>query len=125
MSFVCFIILFLGLFLFLQDHAEAQTQTPGEKIQLRLLYVGSAHSEREKDFVTFLSHYFQEVKSADILNFSEQQTAQYDVILFDYEGDGFKAKRPKLSHGYKRATVTIGVYGALMHDDLRTKCDYT
>jgi hypothetical protein len=104
---------------------RAQAAYDPGKIALRILYVGVPGSEREKDFLFFLKTHFQEAASADIGKFSEDQANNFDVILFDYEGDAFKAKRLRLSQAYKRATVTIGVYGSLMCGDLRLKTGYT
>lgn len=79
---------------------------------LRILYVGHPGSRREADFVTFLKPHFKEVKSADLGAFKEEQAADCDVAIFDYDGDGFKAPQPVLSEKYTRATVTVGVAGA-------------
>jgi len=104
---------------------RAQAAYDRDKIALKILYVGIPGSERERDFLSFLKKHFQEAASADIGKFSEDQANNFDVILFDYEGDAFKAKRLHLSQEYKRATVTIGVYGSLMCGDLRLKTGYT
>jgi len=117
-----FLILALGVSGTIQ---RAQAAYDPDKIALKILYVGVPGSEREKDFLSFLKAHFQEAASADIGKFSEDQANNFDVILFDYEGEAFKAKRLRLSQTYKRATVTIGVYGALMGGDLRLKTGYT
>ncbi len=96
-----------------------------ENIALKILYVGTRGSEREKDFLSFLKNHFREVGSADINKFSEDQAKNFDVILFDFDGDSSRQEKLRLSDDYKRATVTIGVYGAIMCDNLRLKCGYT
>ncbi len=57
-------------------------------------------------------------------SFEAKQAADADVILFDHDGDGFKAPRPKLPTDYTRPTVTIGVAGAVFCDYLRLKTGY-
>jgi len=94
------------------------------KIGLRILYVGHPGSAREKDFVGFLSTHFIEVKTADLAEFDGQQTAGFEVMILDYDGDGFKAPRPRLSREYSRPTVTVGVIGAFICGGLGLKSGY-
>lgn len=84
------------------------------KIDLRILYAGHPGSEREKDFVEFLSKNFTVVEMADLSHFHESFAEDFDVTILDYDGDGFKAPRPRLSSGFTRPVVTLGVPGALM-----------
>ncbi len=92
-----------------RDVAAAEA---GDRIPLRILYAGHPDSEREADFVAFLKKHFRQVATADLARFNGAQAANADVVLFDYDGDGFKAPWPRLEAGYARATVTIGVAGA-------------
>ena len=95
-----------------------------EKIDLRILYAGHPGSDREKDFVRFLTEHFRQVRTGDLANFKEKQTEGFDVIILDYDGDGFKAPRPRLSFEYTRPTVTVGVAGALICDSESLKTGY-
>jgi hypothetical protein len=95
-----------------------------EKINLKLLYAGQPGSPREKDFVQFLSQRFTDVRTTDLAKFTDDQANGRDVVLFDYEGDGFKAPRPNLSKNYARATVAIGVVGAFICDKQGLKTGY-
>ncbi len=97
---------------------------PSDKIDLRILYAGHPGSAREKDFVDFLTEHFKKVKTGDLRTFTGQNTAGSDVIILDYDGDGFKAPRPELSRNYARATVTVGVIGAFICGGLRLKPGY-
>jgi len=95
-----------------------------EKIDLRILYVGHPASDREKDFVRFLTEHFRQVRTDDLANFKEKQTEGFDVIILDYDGDGFKAPRPRLSFEYTRPTITVGVAGAFICDSESLKTGY-
>jgi hypothetical protein len=101
---------------------------PG-KIGLRVLYAGHHGSPREKDFVDFLSKYFADVKTMELRTFNEKSTAGVDVVIFDYDrdepGNFIDQLLPRLSEDYKRATVTVGVPGALICSRLHLKTGYT
>ena len=101
----------------------AQT-AKGEKIGLKVLYVGHPDSDREKDFKDFLNPNFELVKTADLGNFEENQAEKFDVVIFDYDGDAFKAPRPNISPNYSRPTVTVGVIGSLICDGQNIKQGY-
>jgi hypothetical protein len=96
----------------------------GNKIALRILYAGHTGSARERDFVKFLGEIFSTVSTTDLARFTPANAEGADVVLMDYDGDGFKAPRPRLDEGYARATVTIGVVGAFIGSDLRLKTGY-
>jgi hypothetical protein len=105
----------------------AMAQEPsamGEFGSLRLLYAGHPGSAREADFVKFLKEYFKTVDTDDLATFKESGADGYDVVLFDYDGDGFKAPQPKLSQDYARSTVTLGVVGAFICGSLGLKPGY-
>ena len=68
--------------------------------------------------------YFREVNTGDLARFNAGQAADADVILFDYDGDGFKAPRPSLPTDYARPTVTIGVAGGLFCSQRGLKTGY-
>ncbi len=94
------------------------------KVDLRILYVGHPAGDREKDFVRFLREHFSQVRTGDLANFKEKQTEGFDVVIMDYDGEGFKAPRPRLSSEYTRPTVTVGVAGALICDSMSLKTGY-
>jgi hypothetical protein len=96
----------------------------GNKIALRILYAGHPGSTRERDFVKFLGEIFSSVATTDLARFTPATADGADVVLMDYDGDGFKAPRPHLGEGYARATVTIGVVGGFIGGDLRLKTGY-
>jgi len=101
----------------------AQTP-PAKKMALKVLYVGSPASDREKDFVAFLGKYFSEVKTLGLEQFSPAAAEKSDVVLLDYEGDGFKGPQPALPQSYTKPTVTLGVKGGLICSRLRLKTGY-
>lgn len=83
-----------------------------DKIPLRVLYVGLPDTERQKDFVSFLSGHFEQVDTADYGAFTEEQTQDCDVAIFDKDGLEWKSLDINVSGGYSRATVSLGVPGA-------------
>ncbi len=101
--------------------AEART---GDRIPLRILYAGHPGSEGEADFVVFLKEHFRQVTTGHLAKANAQQAANADVVLFDYDGDGFKAPWPRLGADYARATVTIGVAGARFSGQQGLKTGY-
>ena len=110
---------------------EVQQVTAGEKIPLKILYVGLVDTERQKDFVSFLSDNFTEVKSADLYIFKEEQTNNSDVIILDKDGiqwasrDGGKPlMNYPVSSQYSRPTITLGIPGAFWTDRMRLKTGY-
>lgn len=110
-----------GALLTLNTH-EATAQS--KDLDLRIVYAGHPGSAREKDFVQFLAKYFTEVKTADLATFRDKQAEGFDVVILDYDGDGFKSPRPNLSKSYSRATVTVGVVGAFICGSRGLKSGY-
>jgi hypothetical protein len=95
------------------------------KIDLRIFYAGHPGSEREGDFVAFLEKRFARVVTGDLATFVPDQARDSDVVVLDYDGDGFEAPRPKLrGSDYRRATVTVGVVGAFICGQLGLKGQY-
>ena len=92
---------------------------------MKLLYIGKPDSQREKEFVGFLREHFREVGTGDLTQFAPARAEGFDVVLLDWEGDGFKAPRPNLPKDYTRPTLTIGVAGAFICDSLELKTGYT
>lgn len=99
-------------------------EPPSEKIPLRVLYAGHPGSPRETEFLTFLKQYFRQVTTADLAQFAPKDAAESDVVLLDYDGDGFKAPRPALPNDYARPTVHLGVAGGLLASQLGLKTGY-
>jgi hypothetical protein len=91
---------------------------------LRVLYAGHPGSQRERDFVEFLSRHFGTVKTADLATFKDGDSQGFDVTLFDYDGDGFKAPRPAITVAFTRPAITVGVVGGFICDSLRLKTGY-
>ena len=102
----------------------ATEAAPPQKIALRILYAGHPGSAREKDFVEFLSQHFTQVQTADLATFTDKSAEGFDVMIFDYDSQGVNAPRPSLSRNYARATVTVGVPGAIIGDQLGLKTGY-
>lgn len=95
-----------------------------EKSDLRILYVGLPDTDRQKDFVTFLGKYFKQVDTADYHAFTEEQTKDCDVAIFDKDGIEWKALDINVSDKYSRATVSIGVPGAFWVERVSRKMGY-
>jgi len=103
----------------------ADAATTNDRIDLKLLYVGHPGSAREKDFVTFLEQHFKAVTTGDLAQFQVPQAQAADVVIFDYDGDGFKAPRPRIRKGaLTRPTVTLGVVGAEICSTMGLKTGY-
>jgi hypothetical protein len=110
---------------------DAQQVIAGDKIPLKILYVGLVNTERQKDFVSFFSDNFQEVKTADLYSFKEEQTNNSDVIILDKDGiqwanrDGGKPLMDyPVSDQYSRPTISLGIPGAFWTDRMRLKTGY-
>jgi hypothetical protein len=110
--------------------SQAQQKTTDDKIRLRILYVGLPNTERQEDFVSFLSRNFTEVKTADLYTFKEEQTKDSDVIILDKDGIqwGSRGGNPlrdlEVSVQYSRATLSLGIPGAFWTDRMRLKTGY-
>ena len=109
---------------------QAQPMTTDDKIPLRILYVGLPNTERQKDFVSFFSKNFTEVKTADLYTFKEEQTKDSDVVILDKDGIqwGSRGGKPlsdlKVSNQYSRPTLSLGIPGAFWTDRMRLKTGY-
>lgn len=101
-----------------------------DKIPLRILYAGMPDTERQKDFVTFLSLHFKEVRTTDVVSFKEEQAQGSDVVILDKDGIqwGSRGGNPlydlKISDKYSRATVSLGIPGAFLYDRMDLKPGY-
>jgi hypothetical protein len=106
------------------EPAEVVSGDVGEKIDLRILYAGLPDTDRQKDFVKFLSGHFEKVGVGDYLNFTSDQADGFDVVILDHDGAEFRAPRPDVGRDYSRATVTMGVPGAFISSSLGLKTEY-
>ena len=106
------------------EEVEVVSGDAGAKIDLRILYAGLADTDRQKDFVKFLSGHFEKVKASDYLNFRAEQADGFDVVILDHDGAEFRAPRPDVPRDYSRATITMGVPGALICSNLGLKTAY-
>ena len=95
-----------------------------EKIPLHVLYAGHPGAKRTSDFVQFLKEHFTEVDTADLGQIQLGRKLGADVVLLDYDGDGFKAPRVSFPKGYSQPTLTIGVVGGLICSQNRLKTGY-
>jgi len=96
----------------------------GEKIKLRVFYVGQPGSDREKDFVGFLEKYFTKVGTADLAAFKADQAREFDVVILDTGEMGRNAARPTLAAEYARPTITLGVAGAQLSGSLKLRTGF-
>ena len=111
-----------------------QSQSPqtivGDKIPLKILYVGLPDTERQKDFVSFLSRNFIEVKTTGLDTFTEEQTKDSDVIILDKDGiqwasrGGNPLSDLRVSAQYSRPTLSLGIPGAFWTNRMRLKTGY-
>jgi len=113
---------FAVLLLVLSSAGCAHTKIAA-KADPRVLYVGNPGSAREKDYIAFLSPHFPQLKTADLAKFDPALAKDSDVVILDYDAE-FNAPRPKLPPDYSRATITVGVVGALISSDLGLKTGY-
>ena len=107
----------------------AEAANTDEKIDMRLLYVGQPGTAREKDFLEFLQAHFKKVEAAAWKGFNFGQAPGFDVIIFDWDERGFDGKRftappVRFPADYTRATLTMGVAGALMCSSAALKTGY-
>lgn len=109
----------------------AGQEAPAEnKISLRILYAGMPGTARQKDFVSFLSNHFVEVKSVDVGSFAAEQADESDVVILDKDGIqwGGRGDKPlrdlRLPKDYSRATLALGIPGAFLYDRMSLKPGY-
>lgn len=98
----------LGLLILLALSAIAGAQS---NRSLKILYAGRPGSEREKDFVQFLREHFDSVQTGNLETFKEADAQGFDVTLLDWNWNEFEFRRPKISAGFSRPVITLGVPG--------------
>ena len=129
------ICLFLPLFSLPCNCAEGQpAQLTGAKPpwdrNLKILYAGRPGSDREKDFVRFLTEYFDVVRTGNLQTFRESDTQGFDVTLLDWDWNGndsndFQGPKPVLPESFSRPLITLGVPGTWLCSQWRLKTSYT
>ncbi len=97
---------------------------PGGAINLKILYAGRPGSDREKDFVAFLSKHFAQVTTGDLAEVNDARAAAVDVVIFDYDGKSSDAPMPDISDDYSVPTITLGVVGANISSELGLATGY-
>jgi len=109
--------------------AEQISQHADSKIALKVLYVGQKGTPRLEEFHKFLSSHFATVGTGDyhqyVTQFDIQQANAYDVVIFDYDNPDYEAMKFEVLDGYSKATMTVGVSGALWCNNHGLKCGYT
>ncbi|UCF17044.1 MAG: hypothetical protein JSW59_06195 [Phycisphaerales bacterium] len=107
-----------------------QEASAESKISLRILYAGMPGTARQRDFVSFLSRHFVEVKSVDVSFFTAEQANESDVVILDKDGIqwGSRGGNPlsnlRLSKDYSRATLALGIPGAFLYGRMGLKPGY-
>ena len=108
-----------------------QEASAESKISLRILYAGMPDTARQKDFVSFLSGHFAEVKSVDFSSFTAEQADESDVVILDKDGiqwasrdGGNPLSDLRLGKDYSRATLALGIPGTFLYDRMGLKLDY-
>jgi hypothetical protein len=91
---------------------------------LKILYAGRPGSDREKDFVTFLKKHFEVVRTGNLETFKEADTQGFDVTLLDWDANTFNGPRPRVSDGFARPVMTLGVAGGMICRQWRLKTGY-
>ena len=107
-----------------ENDSAKEIETARGSLNLKILYAGMPETRRAKDFMDFLGKYFTEVKFTDFLGFDENRTTGFDVVILDYDGRELRAPLPKISRQYSRATITVGVPGAMLCSRLSLKTGY-
>ncbi len=116
------------------DETEQTARTPkteneipvhsGGAIDLKVLYAGRPGSDRQKDFVAFLSKHFTQVTTGDLAQFNDAGAEAVDVVILDYDGKSSDAPMPDISDDYSAPTITLGVVGANISSELDLATGY-
>ncbi len=116
------------------DETEQTARTPntsnevpvlsGGAIDLKVLYAGRPGSDRQKDFVAFLSKHFKQVTTGDLVEFNDGGAEAVDVVIFDYDGESSESPMPDISDDYSAPTITLSVVGANICSELELATGY-
>jgi hypothetical protein len=108
-----------------QGQAQSPPGPPAAGVsKLRILYAGHAGSHREKDFVAFLTKYFDVIRTGDLATFQEADTQGFDVTILDYDAEAFSAPCPTFSPRFSKPLITVGMAGGSMGRRWRLKTAY-
>lgn len=124
--------------------ADAPT-TAGEggpevvKSPLRVLYAGKPESDREADFVAFLTERFATVKTGDYEKFVPEDAEEFDVVIFDWpsiyprdeqgkidwkDETMHQPKPPAIDGKFARPAILIGGAGGGLSHQLHTAINW-
>jgi hypothetical protein len=109
------------LFLLVGSARGNGPEQPPVNRNLKILYAGHPGTEREKDFVGFLKKYFDVVRTGNLETFQEADTGGFDVTLLDWDWNVIRGPYPKVSQGFARPVITLGVRGGLICLNWRLK----
>ncbi len=116
---ICFLILAVATAVI-----SCRKSQPVEQIDLKVLYAGRPGSDREKDFVAFLSKHFTQVTTGDLAEFNDARAEAVEVVILDYDGESSEAPMPGISDDYSAPTITLGVVGANISSELGLATGY-
>jgi hypothetical protein len=107
------------------SRAPSPSVPPATEVsKLRILYAGRPGSDREKDFVDFLKHYFDVVQTGNLETFKEADAQGFDVTLLDWDINAFEGPCPALSENFSRPVITLGVHGSMLASRWGLKTTY-
>jgi len=101
-----------------------------EKLPQRVLYAGTADSERTRQFVALLGEHFAAAAFADYSAFDPASADGFDVVIFDAEVRptettiGLPMSRPELPEDWDRPSVLIGAGGVMVAESFESKLDW-
>ena len=112
-----------------RQRAQLTGANPPWDRNLTILYAGRPDSDREKDFVRFLTEYFDVVRTGDLQTFRESDTQGFDVTILDWDWNGndssdFQGPKPVLPESFSRPLITLGVPGTWLCSHWRLKTGY-
>ncbi|MGE0142355.1 MAG: hypothetical protein AB7I19_03770 [Planctomycetota bacterium] len=117
-------------FALLASPSILQAQAAADKVDLRVLYVGSESSRRAADFIDFLGAHFEVVGTANYPDFKSSDADAFDVVVLDAEMHPTERSigigpQPKLPADYSRATILVSGPGVIVADrQLHAKLDW-
>lgn len=100
------------------------------KLDLRVLYAGSAEGPRTADFVEFLQEHFAVVGTAVYADLTPADADAYDVVVLDVQMNPTETsigigKQPTLPQSWARATVLVNGPGIVVAErQLKAKLDW-
>lgn len=89
------------------EFALAQNSA-GEKYNLKILYLGTENSPRQREFVDTLSSYFTNVKSSNVALIGKAPIDSFDVVIIDVVDAGSSLEFPMKLEDITRPAILIG-----------------